>query len=248
MGDTTGISWTDHTFNPWWGCTAIAPGCDNCYAAALDKKTGGDYWNPKVRPRRTSLANWKKVFKWNEQAEIENKRRRVFCGSMMDWCDNNAPKDALFDLWELIKLTPNLDWQLLTKRATRISESLPDDWGDGYPNVWLGVTSEDVEHGTKRVNELRKIPTRLRFISAEPLLEDISRIEFYDIDWLIIGGESGPNYRPMKKEWVENLIAACDEFDVDIWFKQWGGNTRDKGGCLVNGIELKQWPKNVYTI
>lgn len=111
MADETAISWTDHTFNPWWGCTAIADGCDNCYAAALDKRTGGDYWNPKVDPRRTRVQNWNKVSKWNEQAAIENRRHRVFCGSMMDWCDKNAPDGVYEPLWQLISDTSMIDWR-----------------------------------------------------------------------------------------------------------------------------------------
>lgn len=245
MGDETGISWTDHTFNPWWGCTAIAPGCDNCYAAALDKRTGGDYWNPSVAPRRTNAQNWRKPVKWNEQAEIENRRHRVFCGSMMDWCDNKAPRGIHEHLWQLISNTPMLDWQLLTKRATRIEECLPTDWYIGYDNVWLGVTAEDVKHGLPRIEHLKDSPAKIKFVSAEPLLEDLTGINLEGIDWLIIGGESGPNCRPMKKQWVENLIHAADEYDVSVWFKQWGGNSRDKGGCLINGVELKQWPMEV---
>lgn len=242
MADETGISWTDHTFNPWWGCTAIAPGCDNCYAAALDKRTGGDHWNPHVKPRRTAPANWRKVLKWNEQAEIENRRHRVFCGSMMDWCDNNSPHGALGDLWALIRSTPMLDWQLLTKRSALIKNCLPDDWRDGYENVWLGVTCENNGIGKRRVCDLSLIPAKVRFVSAEPLLEEVNGLPLEKIDWLIIGGESGPNCRPMEKLWVEKLITDADRHDVSVWFKQWGGNCRDKGGCLLNGIELKQWP------
>lgn len=106
MADKTAISWTDHTFNPWWGCTKIAPGCDHCYAAALDKRTGGDFWNAKQKPRRTSAANWKKPLKWNAQALADGKRHKVFCGSMMDWCDKDAPVGALDDLFDLIRKTP----------------------------------------------------------------------------------------------------------------------------------------------
>lgn len=95
MGDTTGISWTDHTFNPWWGCTKIAPGCDNCYAATLDKRTGGNYWDAHQKPRRTKPNNWRRVMKWQEQAEIENRRHRVFCGSMMDWCDKEVKNQEI---------------------------------------------------------------------------------------------------------------------------------------------------------
>lgn len=242
MGDETGISWTDHTFNPWWGCTAIAPGCENCYAAALDKRTGGDYWNPKNKPRLTKTANWNKVLKWDEQAEIENRRHRVFCGSMMDWCDKDAPEGALDELWWHIRATPNLDWQLLTKRATLIQQRLPDDWGEGYENVWLGVTAENAEHGSRRIEALKNIPAKVRFVSAEPLLEDISETNLEGINWLIIGGESGSNCRPMQPHWVTNLISSAIEHDVAVWFKQWGGNTKDKGGCLIGNTELKQWP------
>lgn len=243
MGDTTGISWTDHTFNSWWGCTKIAPGCDNCYAATLDARTGGDYWDPKKAPRRTKQPNWKKVLKWNEQAEIENRRHKVFCGSMMDWCDNAVPDEWRDDLWELIRATPHLDWQLLTKRATRIEACLPADWGDGYPNVWLGVTVEDMEFGYPRINALRRIPAAVRFISAEPLLSYLFEVDLSGIDWVIIGGESGPGYRPMNPEWASHLRFLCAVQAIPVWFKQWGGNTADKGGCQIWGREIKEFPR-----
>lgn len=92
MAEQTNISWTDHTFNPWWGCTRIAPGCDNCYAAVMDKRWGGDYWNKRKPPRRIGVANWRKMLKWNREAETAGVRRRVFCGTMMDWCDKDAPE------------------------------------------------------------------------------------------------------------------------------------------------------------
>ncbi len=244
MAEETGISWTDHTFNPWWGCTAIAPGCDNCYAAALDKRTGGDYWNPKVMPRATKTSNWNKVIKWNEQAEIENRRHRVFCGSMMDWCDKNAPSGALEKLWQLIKMTPMLDWQLLTKRATLIKNRLPSDWGDGYENVWLGVTVENQEYGFPRVDELKDTPAKVRFLSIEPLLENLGPMNLSGIDWVIVGGESGAGFRAMEGAWALSAVNQCIEQSVPVWFKQWGGNKKDKGGSLIGGSELKQWPVN----
>jgi len=244
MGDKTGISWTDHTFNPWWGCTKIARGCDNCYAATLDKRTGGDYWDVNQKPRRTSKTNWRKVLTWHNQAVKENRRHRVFCGSMMDWCDKDAPEGALTDLFELIKTTPMLDWQLLTKRATLIKHRLPDDWGTGYDNVWLGVTVEDQEYGKPRIDALRNIPAKVRFISAEPLLEDLGDICLANIDWCIIGGESGPGFRAMKEDWAIKLALYCKSFSVAIWFKQHGGNSRDKGGDMLGGREFKNWPRS----
>ncbi|GAB5451854.1 MAG: phage Gp37/Gp68 family protein [Halioglobus sp.] len=243
MGDKTAIEWCDSTFNAWWGCTKIAPGCDNCYAAIFDKRTGGDHWNSQ-KPRRTLPANWRKPLKWNEQAEIENRRHRVFCGSMMDWCDKNAPADALHDLWDLIRATPMLDWQLLTKRATLIESRLPGDWGDGYDNVWLGVTYENQEYGQPRITALSRIPARVKFVSAEPLIGNPEEIYLPGMDWVIIGGESGPNYRPMEPDWAYAVWRAADNHDIPVFFKQWGGNTKDKGGCLFEGRELKQWPRS----
>ena len=225
MADKTAISWTDYTFNPWIGCTKIAPGCDNCYAEKLDARFGGDHWNVKVAPRYTKPGNWKKVLTWHRKAVTEGKRHKVFCGSMMDWCDKDAPPGALGDLWQLIRDTPMLDWQLLTKRATLIKRCLPDDWGDGYDNVWLGVTVEDMEYGYPRIEALRQIPAKVRFLSCEPLLEllDIEPC-LSDMDWVIIGGESGPNYRMMEGYWAESLLIDCQLAGVPVWFKQWGGN------------------------
>ena len=249
MADETGISWTDHTFNPWWGCTKIAPGCDNCYAATFDKRTGGDYWNPHNKPRRTSEANWRKVHKWNKLAEQEGRRHRVFCGSMMDWCDNQVPDTWRYDLFWLIRETPHLDWQLLTKRAARIQDCLPDDWGYWeccYDNVWLGVTVENVQYGLSRAEALQAIPAKVRFLSCEPLIAPIDNAFpylFHGIDWVIVGGESGPGCRPMETAWAESILNHCHEIDLPVWFKQHGGNTKDKGGCEIFGREIKQWPR-----
>lgn len=242
MAEQTGISWTDHTFNPWWGCTKIAAGCDNCYAAALDKRTGGNYWNGD-KPRRTSNQNWAKVRAWDRKAKKLGVSTKVFCGSMCDWCDKNAPEGALDDLWQLIRETPNLEWQLLTKRATLIKKRLPADWGDGYPNVWIGVTVENKIEGFKRLDALRGIPAKLKFISAEPLLEELDNINLDGIDWIIIGGESGPNSRPMNPLWASKLIDQADDQGIPLWFKQIGGSTRDKGGDIINGETIKLYPR-----
>lgn len=245
MAEQTNISWTDNSFNPWWGCTKIAPGCDNCYAATFDHRLGGDYWNPHQKPRRTGPKNWKKVVEWNEEAEESGNRTKVFCGSMMDWCDKDAPPGAREDLFQLIKNTPHLDWQLLTKRATLIEKNLPNDWGNGYPNVWLGVTCENRRHGYPRIEALQKIPAAIRFISAEPLLEDLPDIDQHltGINWIIIGGESGAGYRPMNKLWARRLLVNANAENVPVWFKQWGGNSKDKGGCEIFGRDFKQWPR-----
>ena len=244
MAEKTGIAWTDSTFNPWWGCTKVAPGCDNCYAATLDHRTGGKHWEPRVEPRTMSTDNWRKPRKWNKTASESNVRHKVFCGSMCDWTDNHAPAGQRDRLWALIRETPSLDWQLLTKRAPNILKCLPADWGDGYENVWLGVTVENKEHGIPRLESLRNIPAKVCFLSVEPLLEDLGQIDLTGVHWVIVGGESGYGYRPMKLDWVLNIKEQCVEQNVPFFFKQFGGhpNLHD---CLLNGVEVKEWPKYI---
>lgn len=241
MATNTLISWTCSTFNAWWGCTKVSPGCDNCYAEALDKRTGGCYWGPHTVPRTLSDANWKQPLQWQRKAEKSGSRRKVFCGSMSDVFDNNAPAGQRERLWDLIKQTPMLDWQLLTKRAANIEKYLPADWGNGYGNVWLGVSVEDKKYGIPRIDILRSIPATIRFISAEPLLEDLGSLELKGIHWIIAGGESGNRARLMDIEWVENLHRQSIEAGVPFFYKQFGGK-RNKGNCLLNGKEVKEFP------
>ena len=238
MADKTEISWTDSTFNPWWGCSKVGPGCDNCYAEALDRRTGGKHWGPGTKPRTLSDNNWHKPLKWNKATA----RRKVFCGSMCDWADKNAPEGQRARLWELIRATPRLDWQLLTKRAANIADCLPTDWGGGYSNVWLGVTVEDIKHGLPRIERLRAIPARVRFLSIEPLLENLGPIDLAGIHWVIVGGESGPGARPMQPGWARAICRQCEAAGVPFFFKQHGGRV-GKGGCLLDGREIKLWPR-----
>ena len=145
MGETTEISWTDHTFNPWLGCTKVSAGCTHCYAESLVNRYGWAKWGPGQARKRTSAANWRKPLAWNRAAEKAGVRRRVFCASLADVFDHEAPAGARADLWDLIRKCPALDWQLLTKRPENIEQYLPADWEHyhGWPNVWLGTTTED---------------------------------------------------------------------------------------------------------
>lgn len=242
MSDETGIAWTDSTFNPWWGCTRVSPGCDNCYAATFDKRVGGDYWNPKIAPRHMSEQNWNKPLKWNREAEATGNRRKVFCGSMCDWADNKAPEGARDRLWDLIRRTPWLDWQLLSKRETLIERSLPPDWGNGWKHVWLGATVEDRAFGLPRINRLRRIRACTRFLSIEPLIENLGPLDLTGIHWVIVGGESGPGFRAMNPAWADAVVEQCLETGVPVFFKQWGGLGRDHGGDIWNGMKLHQFP------
>ena len=176
MGEKTGISWTDHTFNPWWGCVKVSPACQNCYAETLSKRLGLSVWGA-VSPRRWfSAAHWREPLKWNKAAEKAGVRRRVFCASMADVFEGGSSDldDQRANLWVLIKSTPMLDWLLLTKRPENIRRMFPAGWSTPQPNVWLGVTAENQECANKRIPILLQIPAVVRFVSAEPLLGPVT--------------------------------------------------------------------------
>jgi protein gp37 len=223
--------WTDYTFNPWIGCTEAGPGCLNCYARTLDKFR---HWTPegwgKGKPRRiTSDAKWREPIKWNHDADLEGKRKRVLCASLADVFDAEAPEGARDRLWDLIRRTPNLAWMLLTKRPENIKKYLPADWGTGYANVWLGVTCEDRKHGYTRLDVLRTVPARKLFVCCDPLLEDVSDIDLSGIDWVMAGGESGRSARKFELSWVRRLRGACSAAGVKFFIKQLGSKPIDDG-------------------
>ena len=248
MGANTKIEWADHTFNPWLGCHHVSPGCDHCYAEAWAKRSGLVQWGPNAARRRSADANWKKPIEWNAQADAEGVRRRVFCASLADVFDDRIPPRWHQDLWLLISQTKHLDWLLLTKRPQNIQGLLPDDWGEGYPNVWLGCSAENQQRLALVGRYLQAIPAAVRFLSCEPLLEEID-IEPYlrcedcgysrsdmalhmdhhlcrypdrVLDWVIVGGESGPGARPMNPSWARIIVNACEEAGTPVFFKQWG--------------------------
>jgi len=238
-----------YTHNEWWGCSAPAgAGCDHCYAAAIDRRTGGDHFGIGTAPRLTKEQNRNKPYRWNREAEATGVRAKVFCGSMMDFFDKNAPAGARESLWGKIKSTTSLDWQLLTKRPSNIPGMLPSDWSNGYDNVWLGVTVENRRSGLRRLEQLRNIPAKVRFLSVEPLLEDLGEIDLTGIHWVIVGGESGGGYRAMEHAWAARVLAQCREQGVSAYFKQWGGTSSDAGGCVFNGAEIKQWPLVTHNV
>lgn len=244
MGEKTAIAWTNFSWSGWWGCTAVSPACNNCFAAALDKRTGGNYWEPGQLPRRTGEKHWNLPRRMDKKAAVTGVPLMCFCGSMKDWADNRVPTEWRDDLWTLVRDTQNLRWQMLTKRSPNIKRMLPADWGQhGYDNVWLGVTVENRAHGIPRIEHLRRVPAKVRFLSIEPLLEDLADdLDLRGIHWVIIGGESGPGHRPMRKEWVAKIIARCRAQGVAVFFKQWGGATPTAGGCELDGLEIKEFP------
>jgi len=213
MGKNSKIEWTDHTFNPWIGCQHVSPGCDHCYAEAMmDHRYGKVEWGPHGQRKRTLEANWKNPAKWNAEAKsfkIEHGRRpRVFCASLVDVFDNKVPSEWRQEVFKLIERCRRLDWLLLTKRPQNILRMLPSDWGDGYRNVWLGVTVEDQLHFDQRWGVLQKISATIKFISYKPAIGPLRLPKHGPYpDWLISGGESGRGARPMKPQWVRKVIA-----------------------------------------
>lgn len=231
MGEKTAIAWTDHTFNIAWGCFKWSPGCDHCYADSFAKRTGHKVWGPPATtPRRVfGDKHWREPIEWNDQAAAEGLRQApdgsprphlVFCSSMCDvFEDHPTIRAELLKLWPLIRATPFLHWQLLTKREDRIASSLPDDWGAGYPNVWLGVSIENDAY-TFRADALRQVPAVVRFISYEPALGPLPSLNLAGIDWLIAGGETGGKFRRLEHAWAEDAGARCASSGAAFFFKQ----------------------------
>lgn len=247
MAENSGIEWTTHTFNPWIGCTKVSPACDHCYAEAWNiRYEGGKNWGPKAPRRRTSEKNWNMPLKWDKEAKLSGIRPRVFCASLADVFDNQVDPAWRSDLWKLIKATPNLDWLLLTKRAPNIKKMLPEDWGNGYPNVWLGTTVENQDEWDKRGKHLTQIPAVVRFLSCEPLLGAINYgAEIEKIDWIIVGGESGPQYRHADPDWFRMIRDQCIASNTNLLFKQWEGKSQPeikKKGRELDGYIWNQYP------
>jgi protein gp37 len=249
MGENSKIEWTTHTFNPWVGCTKVSPACDNCYAEVWSRRGGQVEWGPHGDRRRTKT--WGNPIRWNRQAEGAAERPRVFCASLADVFDNHRSIKAewRYDLWGLIKITPHLDWLLLTKRPQNIARFIPDQWRkDGCPdNVWLGTTVENQEEFDRRTPHLKAIRARVRFLSMEPLLGDVDMGDMSGLHWIITGGESGGKYRPANPAWFRSLRDQCERAGVPFLFKQWEGVSQQiikaKGraldGTVHNGYPLR---------
>ncbi len=230
MAKNSNIEWTDHTFNPWWGCQKVSPACANCYAETWARRVGADVWGAKSKRRFFGPNHWQEPLHWNTDAQREGQRKRVFCASMADVFEGRAELDApRRRLWEVIRVTPWLDWLLLTKRPENIGRMAP--WTATWPaNVWIGTSVENQEWAKKRLPLLLQHPAKRRFLSCEPLLGplDLSSwtvkrpSELHPIDWIIAGGESGPNARPMLPGWARTLRDQCQQSGIPFHFKQWG--------------------------
>jgi len=243
MANKTGISWTDSTINFWTGCSKVSEGCKYCYMFRDGERKG---LNPTNVIKTTKM--FYKALDWKRP-------RKIFTCSWSDFFIKEAD-EWRDDAWKVIKEANWHTWQILTKRSERIIDCLPSDWGDGYDNVWLGVS---VENNARkyRIDELRAIPAKLKWVSFEPLVGKITNLDLAEIDWVVIGGESGEEtgkyrYREAKTEWFNDIIDACNKYDVKIFVKQMGSyiskkmEMSDSAGTSVNEfpaeLRLRDFP------
>jgi protein gp37 len=245
LGDTTRISWANRTWNPWYGCRHVSSGCDHCYAEALLNKLHGPGYFDTVRRSKT----FNDPQRWQREAAKEKRFDLVFTCSLSDFFIQDADKWRP-EVWRIVKHTPNLIYQILTKRPELIGKRLPNDWGAGYKNCWLGVSVENKKF-LKRMDVLRDIPAYVRFVSAEPLLEDIStelKKRISGFHQIIVGGESGNNsdlYRPMDTEWARKIMKVCRDHDVAFFFKQ-SAAKRTEMGTQLDGQTYYEYPAVYY--
>jgi protein gp37 len=260
MAETTGIAWCDSTFNAWIGCTKVSPGCDHCYAEALDARHrwgGATHWGTAVPRMRTSEANWRKPLAWNRAREKDGKRHLVFTNSLADVFDNEVPNHYREDLFGLIGSTPSLTWLLLTKRIGNVSKMTP---GWNWPNVWLGASIVNQAEADRDIPKLLATPAAVRFVSYEPALGPVNfgdwlilgrwdsvgrELPKRGIDWIIVGGESRQGKyaaRPFDLAWARSAVAQCRAAGVPCFVKQLGStmNLKDRAGA-----DPEEWPADL---
>lgn len=274
MGAYSKIEWCHHTHNFWVGCEKVSQACKFCYAEGWAKRTGSpELW--RGQRRRTTAENWRQPLRWNRQAAALGQATYVFANSMADFFDADVPREWRSDAWELIRRTPALTWLLLTKRPQNIERMVPDAWGDGWPNVWLGTTVENQEEADRRIPHLLGVPAKLHFLSCEPLLApvDLTRIVklgmadisgnarhfnaltspvdtfghravrvHREIGWVIVGGESGPNARPMYPDWARALRDQCVASGTAFYMKQMGGTVKAKMPEIPGDLMIWEFP------
>ncbi len=243
MSTKTSIEWTEQTWNPTTGCSKISPGCQNCYAEVMAR-----------RLKAMGVRGYKNGFALTLQPNrlrkpLRRKKPTVyFVNSMSDLFHEEIPHEYIRGVFEVIKRSPQHTFQILTKRAERMSEFLNSY--DVPQNAWIGVTVEDRKHGISRIDKLRQANAPVRFLSIEPLLEDLGHLNLKNIQWVIVGGESGPKARRMELEWIKSIKMQCEENNVSFFFKQWGGwgadgkkRAKKANGRILLGRTWSSMPK-----
>lgn len=245
MATNSRIEWTEQTWNPTVGCSKISPGCKHCYAESMA-----------MRLQAMGTRGYENGFELTLlPSRLEEPLRRktktvYFVNSMSDVFHEDVPFDYIEKIFETIANTPQHTYQILTKRADRMAEFFAQR--PVPSNAWLGVSVEDQKYGLPRIDHLRSVGAKIRFLSIEPLLEHLGEINLKDIHWVIVGGESGPKARPMQKEWADDIRVQCEEAEVAFFFKQWGGwgadgkkRAKKQNGRELNGRTWDQMPASL---
>lgn len=230
MSKRTEIIWTESTWNPWQGCTRVSPGCDHCYMYTAKRRYGQEP-SVVVRSARPTFRN---PMRWRDP-------RKVFTCSWSDFFHQGAD-GWRSEAWDIIRATSRHTYQVLSKRPERIARCLPPDWYAGWPHVWLGVTVENADY-VGRIDILRQLPAKVRFLSIEPMLGPIPNLDLTGIHWVIVGGESGPHFRPCDPAWVRDICDQCVASGVPFFFKQLGGLTPKAGGRALDGRFWDEFPR-----
>jgi len=234
VGINSTIEWTESTWNPVTGCTKISPGCAHCYAEriAMRLKAMG----------RPNYVNGFQITLHENSLDIPlrwKKPQIVFVNSMSDLFHEDVPLSFIKRVFAIMQKASWHKFQILTKRAERLAKIAPKlPWPE---NIWMGVSVEN-SNFVHRIDSLRKVNSSIRFLSIEPLLGPLPDLNLSGINWIIVGGESGPNARPMKPEWIHDILDQCKENNVPFFFKQWGGRNKKKAGRLLNGKIYNEMP------
>jgi protein gp37 len=231
MGNTSKIEWTEATWNPVRGCTKISPGCKHCYAETFAERFRGVPGHPYEQGFDLRLVPDKLL-----EPLIWTKPKMVFVNSMSDLFQEGVPDDYIKVVVEVMMAANWHTYQILTKRADRMRDLLNNElaFSANADHIWWGTSVEDIKHGVPRISQLREARVGVRFLSIEPLLENLGELDLNGIHWVIVGGESGPGARPMREEWVEDILHQCNESGVPFFFKQWGGRQKSRTGRVLH--------------
>ena len=243
MSLQSSIEWTDATWNPVRGCTKISPGCKHCYAETFAERFRGVKGHPYEQGFDLRLVPEKlaEPLRWRTP-------KMIFVNSMSDLFHDQVPDEYVVAVARVMTTARWHTYQVLTKRSDRLRQLLNSklSFAAQQPHIWWGVSVEDKKYGVPRIEHLQQAQAAIRFLSVEPLLEDLGKLNLKGIDWMIVGGESGPGARPMKKDWVLALRNQCKKNRVPFFFKQWGGVRKAKTGRRLEGRSYDEFPVRIH--
>ena len=244
MSDNSKIEWTDATWNPVRGCSKVSPGCANCYAETFAERFRGVPGHPYEFGFDLQLvpAKLTEPLRWRTP-------KMIFVNSMSDLFQENVPDEFIKEVVQVMVKAHWHTYQVLTKRSERMCELLNThlNFAAKQPHIWWGTSVENKKNGLPRIEHLRKTPAKIRFLSIEPLLEDLGPLNLRGIGWIIVGGESGPGARPMQKNWVLSIRDQCRKAKIPFFFKQWGGIRKKETGRSLDGKTYDEFPRKIYS-